>query len=143
MRIPGEIMMPMGYDDPGMNVQHDSQVRKPEQALDNSPWEVTPLDVQALLEQGQAFLLLDCRTAEEWESGAIERSMNLPLQQVSTRSVELNPHRNQPIITYCRTGRRSIVVAKYLRLSGFLHVRSMAGGYQAWVEMTNESRDES
>ena len=133
----------MGYDDPGMNVQPNNAVRNPGHGLDNTTWEITPLDVQDLLRHEQDFLLLDCRTAEEWETDAIKGSMNIPLQQVSTRTVELDSHRSQPIIAYCRTGRRSIVVAKYLRLAGFLHVRSMAGGYEAWIAISNESRDQN
>ena len=126
----------MGYDDRSMNVQPKAPFLETYKGLDNAPWEVTPQAVQGLLRQDTDFLLLDCRTAEEWEAGAIEGAVNLPLQQVSTRTEELDPHRCQPIITYCRNGRRSIIVAKYLRLAGFLHVRSMAGGFEAWVSLS-------
>ncbi|MEE2908258.1 MAG: rhodanese-like domain-containing protein, partial [Planctomycetota bacterium] len=64
---------------------------------------------------------------------------NLPLQQFSTRGQELAVHRERPIVIYCRTGRRSAIVAKYLHLSGFLHVRSMAGGMEAWTEDSRSS----
>lgn len=117
-----------------MNLKRNVPIPHPTSGFDNTPWEVTTSTVRDLIRGGEDFLLLDCRTAEEWETAAIEGSLNLPLQQVSTRCAELDPHRRQPIIIYCRTGRRSAIVAKYLHVSGFLHVRSMAGGMEAWME---------
>ena len=55
----------------------------------------------------------------------------LPLQQFSTRFNELEGHRDKPIVIFCRTGSRSVIVAKFLRMAGF-GVRSMSGGYEAW-----------
>ncbi|MCH2133286.1 MAG: rhodanese-like domain-containing protein [Phycisphaerales bacterium] len=101
----------------------------------NAPWELTPEDVVELQRRGDDFLLLDCRSGEEWESGGIKGAISLPLQQMSTRCPELEPHRKRPIVIYCRTGRRSVIVAKFLKLAGFDHVRSMAGGYEAWTSM--------
>ncbi len=90
--------------------------------------------VARLIDRGEEFLLVDCRTKEEWEADGLQDALNLPLQQCSTRMHELEAHRTRPIVTYCRTGRRSAIVTKYLHMSGFLHVRSMAGGIEAWLE---------
>tara|TARA_B100001059_G_scaffold1560_1_gene1317 strand:- start:26487 stop:26861 length:375 start_codon:yes stop_codon:yes gene_type:complete len=100
--------------------------------LDNAPWELAPETVHQLMQKEEDFLLIDCRTAMEWEDGSIDNALNLPLQQFSTRFNELEAHRDKPIVIFCRTGSRSVIVAKFLRLAGFEHVRSMSGGYEAW-----------
>lgn len=115
-----------------MSSQNDAQHESPT-PLDNSPWEVTPKQVHQLVEKGEDFLLLDCRTSMEWEQGAIENAIHLPLQQFSTRFSELESHRDRPIVIYCRAGNRSVIVAKFLQLAGFKHVRSMSGGYEQWL----------
>ncbi len=101
--------------------------------LDNSNWELTPDTVRQLIEKGEDFLLLDCRTPMEWETGSIDHAINLPLQQFSTRFSEVEPHRDKPIVVFCKSGNRSVIVAKFLQLAGFKHVRSMSGGYEAWI----------
>ena len=106
--------------------------------LDNSEWEISHETVRQLMENGEDFLLLDCRTQMEWENGAIQNAVNLPLQQFSTRFCELENHRKRPIVIYCRTGSRSVIVAKFLQLAGFEHVRSMSGGYEAWTDTATD-----
>tara|TARA_Y100000589_G_scaffold312871_1_gene333645 strand:+ start:43 stop:417 length:375 start_codon:yes stop_codon:yes gene_type:complete len=101
--------------------------------LDNSPWEVTPQEVHQLVHKGEDFLLLDCRTSMEWEDGSIHNAIHLPLQQFSTRFNEIETHREKPIVVFCKSGNRSVIVAKFLQLAGFRHVRSMSGGYEQWL----------
>ena len=117
-----------------MSVQRKSPVPHTNTSVDNAPWEVTIGCVAELIQRDEDFLLLDCRTQEEWETNGIEGAVNLPLQQFSTRCHELEHLRSRPIVIYCRTGRRSAIVTKYLHMTGFLHVRSMAGGIEAWLE---------
>lgn len=122
-----------------MSLEQKIPIPHATRGVNNKPWEVTIAYVRALLQRGEDFLLLDCRSVEEWETASIEGAMNLPLQQFSTRGQELDAYRDRPIVIYCRTGRRSAIVAKYLQMSGFSHVRSMAGGIEAWTEYTKSS----
>lgn len=95
-------------------------------------WEIHPEDVPAMLEHNPACVLLDCRTPQEFEADRLEGARLLPMQELSVRVDELDDLRDQPIIIYCRTGRRSRIVARYLVHRGFTHIRSMAGGIEAW-----------
>ena len=101
-------------------------------AFDNTAWELSTTMVRTLILQEQDLLLLDCRTSEEFEAGHLPGAVLLPLQEMTTRGHELLPHRDRPTVIYCRTGRRSAIVAKFLGLAGHAHVRSMAGGIEAW-----------
>ena len=101
-------------------------------AFDNSAWELSTEQVRGLIAAQNDLLLLDCRTRDEFEADHLPNAMLLPLQEMTTRGVELNPHRDRPTVIYCRTGRRSAIVAKFLELAGHRYVRSMAGGIEAW-----------
>lgn len=125
-----------------MSFQQKIPVPHANSRVNNTHWEVTIDSVAHLLKTSEDFLLLDCRSREEWEENRIPDAMNLPLQQFSTRCHELENHRDRPIVVYCRTGRRSAILAKFLHLSGYPHVRSMAGGIEAWQEQPGlSSRD--
>jgi rhodanese-related sulfurtransferase len=96
------------------------------------PWEISMCDAKALLHGQSPPLLLDCRTDEEYDASHLAGAMLIALQQVSVRLEELLPHKDQQIIVYCRTGRRSRIVARYLSTCGFQHAWSMAGGIDGW-----------
>ena len=98
------------------------------------PWEVSPEAVKARLDSKDGFVLVDCRTPGEYETSHIAGAVLLPMQELSVRSDELDALREEEVIVYCRTGRRSRIVARYLVLRGCCNVISMAGGIEAWVD---------
>jgi len=96
--------------------------------------EITPEALQARLGQGDTTLfLLDVRTPEEYlsETGHLENSLLIPVQQLKTRMAELEPYRGKTIVAYCRTGRRSAQAADMLRGEGFSAL-NMTGGIASW-----------
>ncbi|HRP63370.1 MAG TPA: rhodanese-like domain-containing protein [Phycisphaerales bacterium] len=96
------------------------------------PLEITPKDVLHLPTGSDGMLLLDCRTEQERALAHIADSMFLPMNELGDRLAELEPHRDRPIVVYCHTGRRSLMVARALRQAGFDHASSMAGGIDRW-----------
>jgi rhodanese-related sulfurtransferase len=76
--------------------------------------------------------LVDVREPEEWAAGHIPRSVHIPMDQLPSRFAELD--RSRPVITVCRSGRRSLYSATDLLQAGFADVRSLAGGIIAWAE---------
>ena len=51
-------------------------------------------------------VLLDVRTKKEYESGHIENSENIPLQQIDKLLAKI-ADKNTPLFVYCRSGNRS------------------------------------
>jgi len=101
----------------------------------NSPapsLEVDCRSVKERLDRGEAFLLLDCREADEFAFVRIEGAMHLPMSELPRRAVELEAHRAAPIVVLCHHGVRSLKVSLWLRGQGFADVRSMSGGIDAW-----------
>ena len=97
-------------------------------------WEIEPREVADMLREGDDFLLLDCRTAEEYETAHIQGAMLVPLQELSVRLGELRRFDERLIVVHCHKGKRSMTVTAVLRELGFENVRSMAGGIHRWSE---------
>jgi rhodanese-related sulfurtransferase len=91
--------------------------------------EITPTEFIARRDGGAALTLLDVR--EEWELGvaSVPGIVHIPMGQVAERIGELD--RNREVVVLCRSGRRSLEVAKFLQQNGFKAV-NLAGGILAW-----------
>jgi rhodanese-related sulfurtransferase len=91
--------------------------------------EITPSEFVARRERGDALILLDVR--EDWELGvaSVPDVVHIPMGQVADRLGELD--RSRETVVLCRSGRRSLEVAKFLQQNGFKAV-NLAGGILAW-----------
>lgn len=69
--------------------------------------------------------LLDVRLPDEFASGHIADSINIPVQVLAQRLEELP--RNQPIVIYCRSGNRSAQAARLLAAAGFTNLYDLGG----------------
>jgi rhodanese-related sulfurtransferase len=91
--------------------------------------EITPAEFVARRQSGETLTLLDVR--EDWELGVASVSdvVHIPMGQVADRIGELD--REKTVVVLCRSGRRSLEVARYLQQNGFKTV-NLAGGILAW-----------
>ncbi len=92
------------------------------------------VSVAAFVEEGgtAAAQIVDVREPNEWRTGHMPQAVLIPLDDLEARRRELDPLR--PIVTVCRSGRRSLDAAYQLREAGFPRARSLAGGMIAWHE---------
>jgi rhodanese-related sulfurtransferase len=74
-------------------------------------------------------LLLDVRDPVEFEQGAIEGAINIPLGQLRERVEELP--RNREIWINCGVGQRSYYACRLLTQRGF-KTRNLSGGYESY-----------
>jgi rhodanese-related sulfurtransferase len=89
---------------------------------------VRPLAVADLLDRGA--LLVDVREPHEWQAGHAPRARHIPLGQLTVRLHELPAGR--PVVTVCRSGRRSARAAALLARDG-REAHNLAGGMHAWA----------
>jgi rhodanese-related sulfurtransferase len=91
--------------------------------------EITPTEFVARRDRGEDLTLLDVR--EDWELGvaSVPNIKHIPMGQVADRLNELDAKKT--VVVLCRSGRRSLEVAKFLQQNGFDAV-NLAGGILAW-----------
>jgi len=97
---------------------------------------LAPGEVQAVLDKDKEgeFLLLDVRQPEEYEAGHIPGAMLIPLGELEARHKELE--QDKKIITYCRSGHRSMAAAIALCELGYKDVHHLEGGILNWLYET-------
>ncbi len=88
--------------------------------------EISPEEVYAAIERGDAVRLVDVRQPWEYESHRIEGALLLPLGDLPRRASELDPA--ERLICICEHGVRSRHAADFLAAQGFSNVATMTGG---------------
>jgi adenylyltransferase/sulfurtransferase len=91
--------------------------------------EVTPAEFVARRDRGEALTLLDVREPWELDVASVPGVLHIPMGDVAERIGEID--RSRQVVVLCRSGRRSLEVAKYLQQNGFDAV-NLAGGVLAW-----------
>ncbi len=93
--------------------------------------EITPQEFLERRAAGTEMTLLDVR--EDWETQlapAPAELVHIPMGQIPDRLSELDPSRKTVVI--CRSGGRSLEVARFLAAQGFVSVSNLTGGILAW-----------
>ncbi len=94
--------------------------------------DVTVQEARSLIADKPDLVILDVRTASEYEDGHIEGAVNIPVQELSVRLDELS--REDELLVYCRTGNRSAQAVDILQDVGFTKIYHMDAGITGWIE---------
>lgn len=70
--------------------------------------------------------LIDVRTEEEYKSGHIKGSLNIPLQNIESITQYIQEF-NTPIFTYCLSGSRSRQAQTILKRMGYTNIINIGG----------------
>jgi rhodanese-related sulfurtransferase len=94
--------------------------------------EISPRELARALENGRAVRMIDVR--QPWESAIAQlpHSALIPLGELPGRIDEIPSEPEVTVVLYCHHGVRSLSAASYLHRLGHPHVRSLAGGIDAW-----------
>ena len=72
-------------------------------------------------------ILLDVRTANEFAKGHVPGARNISHDLLAGKLVELGFDKAQPIVVYCRSGRRAGIAEDILRDAGFTNLKHLDG----------------
>ncbi|MBP8133378.1 MAG: rhodanese-like domain-containing protein [Zoogloea oleivorans] len=81
-----------------------------------------------------ADVLLDVREAAEYAAGHLPGAVHVArgLLEFKLSSTPELDNRDLNIVLYCKTGGRAALAASTLHEMGYMQVRSIAGGFDAW-----------
>ena len=85
-----------------------------------------------LIARGQAPLILDVRTAPEFDAGHIPGAVNIPHTELAARLAELGADQSREIVVHCKSGRRATMAEDILRAAGFNNLRRLQGDMDGW-----------
>ena len=92
---------------------------------------IKPEDAIKMLESENPPALIDVREPDEFASGHIPNAVNVPLGDVVNGVIRLGIPKDQPVMVYCRTGRRSSEAASKLQGAGYQKIYDL-GGITDW-----------
>ena len=93
--------------------------------------DLTPADLRARQQRGDALQLIDVREPREFDYCRIAGSQLIPLGELPRRTAEIAPDR--PVVLICHHGVRSAQALAYLQhRHGLTNLLNLRGGIDAW-----------
>ena len=99
----------------------------------NELWSVTELKTK-IDQSSEPLVLLDVRTVEEFKSGHIRNSINIPHEILLSNIDLVSEYNDEPLVVYCRSGKRASLVIEALKKHGFTNVVDIEGDILAWSQ---------
>ena len=93
---------------------------------------ITAAEVKERLESGEKLNIVDVREPYENTEFNIGGTL-VPLGKIQTMQLDdLEEHKEDELIVYCRSGNRSGQACLILEMAGFTNVKNLAGGMLNW-----------
>lgn len=101
-------------------------------------WQVSAKDISQeqflqIIKSDKEIVVLDVRSAEEFEQGHIANAVNISHTELEARLAELSGAKNTQVVIYCRSGRRAEVAKEVLVKNGFNKLDHLAGDFNEWT----------
>ena len=81
----------------------------------------------AMMAEETGYIILDVRRADEFAAGHIPGAINVANESIGTDEVPELPDKDQLIMVYCRSGRRSKEAAEKLVKLGYTNIVEFGG----------------
>ena len=89
----------------------------------------------SMMAQETDYIILDVRRSDEFASGHIPNAINVANESIGTSEIPELPNKDQLIMVYCRSGRRSKEAAEKLVKLGYTNIVEF-GGILDWTGET-------
>ena len=80
-----------------------------------------------MMAEESGYIILDVRRADEFAAGHIPDAINVANESIGTNEIPELPDKNQLIMVYCRSGRRSKEAAEKLVKLGYTNIVEFGG----------------
>ncbi len=80
----------------------------------------------------QGWLILDVRSEEEYQQGHVPGAVNIAHHELAEKLAQVIEFKDQPVVVYCRSGRRAAVAEKILLANEFSQVKHLEGDMLGW-----------
>ena len=88
---------------------------------------ITAEEAKQIMDSSEGYIILDVRTQEEYDQGHIPGAILIPNTEIEVRAEEELTDKDQLILVYCRSGRRSKLAAEILVELGYTNVKEFGG----------------
>lgn len=92
---------------------------------------ITAQQAKEMMDTQSNYIILDTRTQEEYDEGHIPGAILIPYDEILQKAESVLTDKNQLILVYCRSGRRSKLASEDLVKLGYTNIREF-GGIRDW-----------
>ena len=88
---------------------------------------ITAEEAKEIMDSEEGYIILDVRTQEEYDESHIPGAILIPHTEIEARAEEVLTDKDQLILVYCRSGRRSKIAAEALVELGYTNIKEFGG----------------
>lgn len=89
--------------------------------------QISAWEANLIISTKGGYVIIDARTQEEFDEGHIEGAILIPEYEIAERAEKELPDKEQLILVYCRSGRRSKIASQELVKLGYTNVYEFGG----------------
>lgn len=115
-------LLAIGLASCGGNTTDEGQTQ-----MNNTYVQISAAEAKALMDTEKDYVIIDARTQEEYDAGHIPGAVLIPEYEIADRAESKLPDKNQLILVYCRSGRRSKIASQALVDLGYTNVKEFGG----------------
>ena len=88
---------------------------------------ITAQEAKEIMDTQEGYVILDTRAQYEYDEGHIPGAIVIPHDEVKDKAEQVLPDKDQLILVYCRSGRRSKLAAEALVELGYTNIKEFGG----------------
>jgi len=88
---------------------------------------ITAEEAKQIMDSKESYFILDVRTQEEYDQGHIPGAVVISHEEIEEKAEDVLTDKDQLILVYCRSGRRSKIAAEALVELGFSNIKEFGG----------------
>ena len=88
---------------------------------------ITAEEAKQIMDSEEGYIILDVRTQEEYDGGHIPGAIVISHEEIAEKAEEVLTDKDQLILVYCRSGRRSKLAAEALVELGYTNIKEFGG----------------
>ena len=88
---------------------------------------ITAQEAKTIMDSEDGYIILDARTQEEYDQGHIPGAIVISHEEIMEKAEDVLTDKEQLILVYCRSGRRSKIAAEALVELGYTNIKEFGG----------------
>ena len=88
---------------------------------------ITAEEAKQIMDTEEGYVILDVRTQEEYDQGHIPGAIVISHEEITEKAEDVLTDKEQLILVYCRSGRRSKIAAEALVELGYTNIKEFGG----------------
>ena len=88
---------------------------------------ITAEEAKQIMDTEEGYIILDVRTQEEYDQGHIPGAILISHEEIAEKAEDVLTDKDQLILVYCRSGRRSKIAVEALVELGYTNIKEFGG----------------